>query len=693
MKSPFTRLRRGAFGALVCLAALAYFASTPPVSQARGDKDWKPIDPAELALKSPTVEKDADAEALFWEVKVADEAQGGDPRTVLNHYVRIKIFNERGRESQSKVDILAPKVGSREIKINDIAGRTIKPDGTVVELKKEDIFERTVVKASGVKVKAKSFALPGVEPGSIIEYRWREIRPGVISLYEEFEFARDIPVQTVKYLIKPISEPGFTMSMRAQTFHAGMTPFQKEKDGFYSMTLNNIPAFREEPRMPPEHAVRPWMLVFYSEGSKGAAQVWRDYGREIYESHKSGMKVNDDIKRAAAEAVAGATTDDEKLERLFAFVRSKVRNVYDDAAGFTREQLDKMKDNKSPADTLKRGTGNWHDIDMLFAALVTAAGFEARVAKVTNRSEVFFDPNFPDPYFMREGTENIAVKVGEGWRFYDPGTTYVTKGMLRWQEEGQTALVSDPKEPAFVRTPISAPEKSAERRLGKFKLKEDGTLEGDVRVEYTGHLAHDMKERYDDDTPAEREEAIKEQLKGRLGGVEVSDLQIENVTDPTQPFVYKFHVVVPGYAQRTGKRLFFQPAFFQRGVGPLFQTSNRRHDVYFHYPWSEEDRVEIDIPEGFALDNPESPAPVSAGQMSRYEPKAQVTKDGRTVIYLRKFYFGGNAQSGGLLLFPTATYAQLKGYFDLLHKQDGHTLSLKQGAQASAATGETSTKQ
>ncbi len=66
MKSPFTRLRRGAYGALVCLAALAYFASTPPASQARGDKDWKPIDPAELALKTPTVEKDADAEALFW---------------------------------------------------------------------------------------------------------------------------------------------------------------------------------------------------------------------------------------------------------------------------------------------------------------------------------------------------------------------------------------------------------------------------------------------------------------------------------------------------------------------------------------------------------------------------------------------------------------------------------------------------
>jgi hypothetical protein len=64
---------------------------------------------------------------------------------------------------------------------------------------------------------------------------------------------------------------------------------------------------------------------------------------------------------------------------------------------------------------------------------------------------------------------------------------------------------------------------------------------------------------------------------------------------------------VPGYAERTGKRLFLQPAFFQKGVGPMFPTSNRQHDVYFHYPWMEEDQIVIELPEGYALDNAESP--------------------------------------------------------------------------------------
>ena len=680
MKSPRTHARPSVFWPVLCLLAVA--SAFTPARAAGGDKDWKPVDPSQLSLAAPVVEKNADAEALFWEVRVDYDADAG---MTLSHYVRIKIYNDRGRESQSKIDILAPKGHGFQTDIKDVAARTIKPDGSIIELKKDDIFERVVVKTSGVKVKAKTFAMPGVEPGSIIEYRWKEIRRDAIALYEEYEFARDIPVQQVRYLIKPRSNVIY--DMRAQTFHTGMIPFQKEKDGFFSMTLTNIPAFREEPRMPPEHAVRPWMLVFYSpENNSSPSQFWGNYGKQVYDEHKSMMKINDDVKRAAAEATAGAANDEERLDRIFEYVRTKVKNVSDVTAGFTSEQVDKMKENKNPGDTLKRGVGSWHDIDMLFAAMASASGFDARVAKVGDRSEDFFDPNFPDDYFISfKGTEDVAVKVGDGWRFYDPGTTYVAKGMLRWQEEGQQALVSDPKQPFFVNTPMSGPEKSVERRTGKFKLADDGTLEGDVRVEYTGHLSVDMKNENDEDSPAAREENLKNDFKARLGSAELTDVQIENVTDPVKPFAYSFHVKVPGYAQRTGKRLFLQPSFFQHGRGPLFPTAARRHDVYFHYPWSEEDHIEIALPEGFALDNPEAPAKLTAGELSTYEPVAQMSTDGRTLVWGRKFYFGASRKAGGSsLLFPTASYPSLKAYFDTVSKQDDTTIALKQGAAAAA---------
>src|SRR6478672_509635 len=66
------------------------------------DKDWRPVSPDDLTSKTSVVEPDADAEAIFWEVRVDDSSADG---LTLRHYVRVKIYNERGRDQFSKRDI------------------------------------------------------------------------------------------------------------------------------------------------------------------------------------------------------------------------------------------------------------------------------------------------------------------------------------------------------------------------------------------------------------------------------------------------------------------------------------------------------------------------------------------------------------------------------------------------------------
>ncbi|MDQ1708294.1 MAG: hypothetical protein QOJ88_1505, partial [Pyrinomonadaceae bacterium] len=521
----------------------------------------------------------------------------------------------------------------------------------------------------------------GVEPGSIIEYRWKEVRNDALANYIRLYFQRDVPVQLVKYYIKPLSIPGFEYGMRAQTFNGSASPFNKEKDGFYSVTMNNVPAFREEPRMPPEDAVRPWMLVYYSKDTnlKGE-KYWQDYGKRTFEENKSRMKVSDEVRTATAAAIAGADTPEAKLEKLFDFCRLKIKNINDDASGLTTEERNKLKENKTPADTLKHGMGTGTDIDMLFAAMALAAGFDARMVRLSDRGDTFFDKAFPDDYFLQ--TYDIAVKVAEQWRFFDPASTYVPLGMLRWEEEDQQALLADPKEPVWLTTPLSPAEKSKVKRAAKLTLSEDGTLEGDALVEYYGHLGVYRKEYDDDDSPAQREETLRDAVKKQMSTAELSAIRIENVTDPVKPYIYRYHIRVPGYAQRTGKRLFIQPEFFQYGVSPLFSGSSRRYPVYFSYPWSEEDAVTIQLPAGFALDNADAPAPISAGAVSEYKPSISVTTDGLTLVYKRKFFFGG----GNNLIFPVNSYPPLKTYFDAVHKSDNHTITLKQAVTSAAAT-------
>jgi hypothetical protein len=253
--------------------------------------------------------------------------------------------------------------------------------------------------------------------------------------------------------------------------------------------------------------------------------------------------------------------------------------------------------------------------------------------------------------------------------------------MLGWREEGQNALVIQ-KEPVWVRTPISTPEKSVRKRSGKFSLQEDGTLEGDVQVEYSGQLAIDRKLANDDDSPEAREKTLTDEIKQHLSTAELSNVKIDNVLDPVKPFSYSYHVRVPGYAQKTGKRLFLQPGFFTRGVGPLFASSGRKNDIYFHYPWSEVDHLTIDMPPGYSLDSPDVPAPIAA-QMTQNVCEQQIkmgVANGHTLIYDRKFFFGGR----GSILFPAASYTPLKQLFDMVNKADDHTITLKQGASTAS---------
>jgi hypothetical protein len=637
-----------------------------------GSDEWRVIDPAELGSKPPVVEKDADAEALFWEVHVDDSRP---EELILKNYLRIKIFTARGSESQSKVDLTY--LGSTKIK--DVAARVIKADGSIVELKKGDIFDRTIVKTSGLKYKAKSFALPGVEPGSIIEYRWQEVVAYGSANRLRLLFQREIPVQEVTYYVKPYA------GMRYNTFHMEEARFVKDKDSFFKITKTNMPAYRQEPRMPPEDEVRAWIFLFYSQDTKlDPEKYWKDFGRKYYELLKDEMKVNDEVKTAVAGIISGANTPEEKLERIYDFCRIKIKNANDDASTLTDEEKKKARGNKSASDTLKHGMGTGSNIDLLFAALARAAGFDARPAVSGNRDDFFFTASVANGNLL--GSSFVAVRVGEGWKFFSPSEMYTSFGMLGWPEEGQDALITDPKEPLWVKTPMSPPEKTLEKRTGTLRLLEDGTLEGDVRIEYTGHLAFDKKEWNDDDSPTQREETLRNSVKKRMSTAELSDIKIENVTDPQKPFVYAYHVRVPGYAQRTGKRLFLQPGFFERGSGSPFSANDRRNDVYFHYSWSEHDHIIIELPPGFVLDSPDAPAPITpqlTQQMCAQNIRLGVTKDGHTLVYDRDFFFGGGL-GGNLLLFRLPVYPTLKRLFEMIDQGNNHTITLKQNVATSS---------
>ena len=104
-------------------------------------------------------------------------------------------------------------------------------------------------------------------------------------------------------------------------------------------------------------------------------------------------------------------------------------------------------------------------------------------------------------------------------------------------------------------------------------------------------------------------------------------------------------------------------------------SNTRKFDVYFSYPWEENDSIAITLPAGYDLDSPDAPGDLADRQnIGLLKINMAIDKTTNTLKYQRRFFFGG----GGNTLFPVTSYSALKQFFDNFHVSDTHTVTLRQ---------------
>lgn len=633
---------------------------------------FHPLTPEERALEHSKIDPAADAEILEWDVRIEDKILGGDWHSDNWTYIRVKVLTEHGRDDWTRIDLLS-RLGS-DIIVTELDGRTLQPDGSEIKLASREIHERMVDRLDGRKVKVKSFNMPGVQVGSVIEARWKMVRTSNLTHYARLPFTwplnADTPVRRVTYHVKPYSNPDLP-PMRTLMFNGSTEPMVREPDGFYRFRATNLRGHRDEPEMPPDEQIRPWMLLYYADTPTEAGKFWGRLGKDEWSRTRDWFRVTGDVRTLAAKLTAGATTEEARLRAIYDHCHRVIRNLDTPSPDTTAEERERKKEERTASEVLKSGMGRVYDIDRLFGALASAAGFDVRVVRIGRRDDMVLEPMWPDDYFLTSSV--VAVKVGGEWQFFDPGNPFVSYAMLEPYEEAQSGLLTDPDEPTFVVLPASPPMASCIRRTGTFALAEDGTLEGEIRIEWCGHAARDRKRALAVLSPEGRRTDVIDRVRARVGDAELSAVEIENATDPDRPVVERCHVKLPGYAQVTGRRLFLQPAVFHKAETPRYTLGRRRFPVMLKYAWAELDTVLITLPEGFTIEKPDAPAPFTIGDFGRYDAALEQLADGRTLRLRRSFEFSR-------LNFQADEYPALKSDFEKLQRQDAFTLVLARAA-------------
>lgn len=645
---------RNIFSAFLLIVAFAAIAA----AQSPGTNDWAPVTPAETAMNAPVVDPDADAEAIFWKLTIDDKK---DDSLTFEHYVRIKIFTERGRDKYAKLDIPFSKYA----KIENLTARVIKPDGSIQQVATSDIFTREIVKTNKITIKAYSLVMPGIDIGSIIEYRYAEIIRGAGADGRWIVAQRELPIQSFSCSIRPRKK----RSLLTTPYNMEAPIFNQEADGFQTATIKNVPALKEEPYMPPAAEVQRWLVFQYAPASNSfsrPASSWDSRLETIAVPSKA-------IKAKAKELTAGLTTQRERALAIYKFVQANIRRPNTDSL-ITIDSLDRNEIYTLDA-VLKKQMGTSFSTDMLFAALAKAAGLNVRVVLAGDKSESFFSrTKYPFPDFL--SFIGFAVSVDEDrWEFVDPCSTVIPFGMLPWEYEGVESLIVGNREMTWSTTTMNSDSENNANRSGKFTLAANGTLEGDVRMIFTGQEAFTRKRLLLRKSQAERENNVKESLKSRITAAEISNVSISGLEDPLQPLIYTFKIRIPNYASKTGKRLFIQPNVFEFGSNPEFSANSRKYPVFFPYPRSETDTISIKLPAELSIDAIDSPPGVRTADGAAADTVSiTFDKSENTIRYSRDFHFGRDRK----LLFDVSQYPKLKRMFDAFHKMDTHAIAATQ---------------
>ncbi|MFL6310997.1 MAG: transglutaminase domain-containing protein [Terriglobales bacterium] len=624
-------------------------------------EDWLLITQHDLELKQVPGNPGADAIQLYYADFINDEEQ------TEFFYARIKVLNEKGK-SHADVELVIPPEGS----ISGLKARTIQPDGKITEFTGKP-FQKTVIKAKGVKVLAKSFTMPEVNVGSIIEYKYKIQWPWIIT---DNSWTIQHELYTVKesFRMKPYSGglEGFENGYQVAALYSHMPNNVKpvQKGGGYELDVENMPAFESEGYMPPQEDLKPQMRFFYiSMGNSTADKFWQDAGRKWNDDVEHFIGNRKEIGQASAQAIGNETDPEQKLRKLYARAQ-QIRNL-----SYERERTDvelkkeKLKSNQNVGDVLSRGTGDREDITRLFVALARAAGFDASIVRVSNRQNKFFDKGLLS---RRQLDSEIAVVNQAGKDVYlDPGTMFCPYGYLRWIRTSTQGIKLDKKGGVFVMAPPATYDKSTIRRNAEMVLDRDGNLTGTITVRFEGGdaLEHRLDELQTDE--AGRKKDSEDELQGWLPTGAIIKLTKSEGWDASEaPLIATFSVNMPGYASTAGKRLLVPTYLFQARQMDAFKHVDRKFPVYFPYAFAESDRVSITLPPGYTLEN--APQQETARlTYAAYQNLAQC--DGKQLITQRILQVNG-------IFFRLEQYPEMKTFFGKVQAGDEQQAVLTGGS-------------
>ncbi|HET6180676.1 MAG TPA: DUF3857 domain-containing protein [Candidatus Sulfotelmatobacter sp.] len=652
---PILRPLRSCLSFIIILAAIA---SLPTRSWAVG---FQPVSPDELKMTSEPKAPGAAAIILFRQVD-------RDDRGLTAHedvYFRIKILTEEGRKY---ADIEIPFFKDEGSVVN-VHGRTIKPDGTIINFSGK-AFDKEIVKARGVKYMAKTFTLPDVQVGGILEYFYTIDLAEYAIIASHWILSNELFTKSAKFSLKPYTsdyEP-WRVRWSWNSLPPGTAQPAEAPNHVINLEVHDVAAFQTEDYMPPESELKSRVDFIYSlDPFENDPNVyWKKLGKKRNGQLESFIDKRKAMEQAVAEIVTPSDSQEIKLQKIYNRVQQLRNTSYEVEKTEQEQKREKEKDPGNVETVWKKQYADGQQLTWLFLALARAAGFEAYGMWVADRQHYFFSPQTMDG--RRLDANIVVVKLNGKDVFFDPGAAFTPFEMLPWVKTGVNGLRLDKDGGSWLQTTLPAAKESSIQRKAELKLSATGDLEGKLIVTFTGlEASHRRVEEHLADDAA-RKKSLEDEIKESIPAA--CEVELTNTPDwksSNPPLVAEFTLKVPGWVAGAGRRALLPVGLFSAPEKHLFDHANRVQPIYFEYPFGRTDDINIDLPLGWQIST--LPAPEKDdGHIITYTMQAENNKG---TLHLSR------ALNVDIMLLEAKYYPALRNFFQVVRTADEQQVILQ----------------
>lgn len=624
------------------------------------------VSKAEIEEQFYPSDSTADAAYLYkYRRSYFDFIQSQGFRLVTEIHHRIKIYTKEGFDYATKsIRYYSPNSGESE-SVSRIKGYTFSLDkGKIVKekLSKDGIFKEKINKYNS-KVK---ITMPNIKEGCIIDVKYVFISPYATSI-DDVQFQKGIPIKKLKsqvefpeyYTFNKMSKGFFNIPMKTSSKHGkiGDTNFNID---VFTFEGSNIPALKNnEAFVSNIYNYRGGMKFelantnFVSIGGdyKNYSTSWKNVSKQIFKSSSFGEELNKSsyFKKDLEVILANNKTDNDKIAAIFQFVKDNVK-----WNGFYGKYTE-----KGVRRAYKENTGNVADINLILTAMLRSSGLDANPVLVSTKTNGV--PLFPTIKGFNYVISSIK-SLDNSYILLDATEQYSTPNVLparalNWNGR----IVTKEGNSSWIK--LSSSKSAIEENMMMVKISEDLIVDGFIRTKYVNLNALNFRK---NSNHIKEEELITKYEENN--NLEIEEFKIINKESLGKPVTRSIKFSSEDLIEQIANKIYIEPLLFLTNRKNPFKSDERKYPVDFTVAWKDQNRVSIQIPEGYTIEKlPEPLAMALPDNLGVF--KYQVGQKGSKISVFSILQFNSP-------IIPAQYYTYLKDFYGKLVKKQSEKIVL-----------------